>query len=214
MITFKTSADILRALVPEPLIVNSDSLITAFVADFKIIKPEEINYFEAGLFIPTSYEGKKGSYVPVLFLNKTLPITIGREIWGYPKFQADKFVLKFEKEVVYASVMKDGTTFIDATLRLSKEVQPPRIIDAADYALKEIPSVVGKGSFDVKQLTSTVVHLTINEHRFGEEATLQLRSTAAVLLEQIPIFEIVGGFYSPNCSLILDYGEVLYDYLA
>jgi len=212
MITFKTSPDVLQTLVPKPLIVNPDSLITVFVADLNITKPEKISYFEAGIFISTSYNGKEGSYTPVLYLDQSLPITIGREIWGYPKVQADKFVLKVEGDVVHARVVKDGVALIDATLHLT-EVRPPKTLEAVDYVLKLIPSVAGNGAFDVKQLTSTLVQQTIDESRSGE-AVLHLDSTTNDPLGEIPILKVVNGFYASNCSFVLDYGEVLYDYIA
>jgi acetoacetate decarboxylase len=106
-ITFKTSPDVLRALVPEPLVVNADSLVTIYVGALNVVDPKQISYYEAGIMIPVSFGRDKGCFMPVLYLDNVLPITIGWEVFGYPKFQA-QLSMEVEANVVHASVMSGG----------------------------------------------------------------------------------------------------------
>jgi acetoacetate decarboxylase len=196
-ITFKTSPDVLRALVPEPLVVNPDSLMTIYVGMLNSVDPEQISYCEAGLVIPASYGDKKGSYMPILYLDKSLPITIGREVWGFPKFQAD-LCFEVEAGVVHATVAMEGTTLKDATLQ---------------HMLKSIPSAEEGSTYAVKQLTTAVLRGGVDSEVRPGEATLRLGSTASDPLGMISVLEVVSGVYRLGGS-VLDYGEVVHDYLA
>lgn len=211
-ITFMTSPDVLRALVPEPLVVNPDSLMTIYVGTLNIVDPERISYYEAGILIPASYGDNEGSYMPILYLDKALPITIGREVWGFPKFQAD-FGLEVETGVVRASVVKDGTTLIDATLHMGESVPPTASPPASVFLLKSIPSAEGSSTYDVKQLTAAVIRGGMNREVRPGEATLRLGSTASDPLGMISVLEVVSGVYTIG-GFVLDYGEVVHDYLA
>lgn len=212
-ITFKTSPDVLRALVPEPLVVNPDSLMTIYVGMLNSVDPEQISYCEAGLVIPASYGDKKGSYMPILYLDKSLPITIGREVWGFPKFQAD-LCFEVEAGVVHATVAKEGTKLIDATLQHMGEPVPPTASPPVSiFLLKSIPSAEEGSTYAVKQLTTAVLRGGVDSEVRPGEATLRLGSTASDPLGMISVLEVVGGVYRIGGS-VLDYGEVVHDYLA
>jgi acetoacetate decarboxylase len=211
-IKIKTSPDVIRALVPEPLVVNPDSLMTVYIGTLNIVDPERISYYEAGIQIPASYRDNKGSYMPILYLDKALPITIGREVWGFPKFQAD-IGLAVETSVVHASVVKEGTLLIDATLHVGEPVPPTASAPASVFLLKSIPSAKGSSTYDVKQLTTAVIRSSVDSEVLPGEATLYLGSTVSDPLALIPVLEVVSGDYTIG-GFVLDYGEVLHDYLA
>jgi acetoacetate decarboxylase len=211
-ITFKTSPDVLRALVPQPLVVNPDGLMTIYVGALNIVDPEQISYYEAGILISASYGDIEGSYMPVLYLDKALPITIGREVWGFPKFQAD-FGLEVETGVVRASVVKEGTTLIDATLHVGESVPPTASPAASLFLLKSIPSAKGSSTYDVKQLTTAVIRGGMDRKVRPGEATLRLGSTESDPLGMVSVLEVVRGVYTIG-GFVLDYGEVVHNYLA
>jgi acetoacetate decarboxylase len=211
-ITFRTSPDVLRALVPEPLVVSPDSLMTIYVGMLNIVDPEQISYHEAGLVIPASYGDKKGSYMPILYLDKAFPITIGREVWGFPKFPAD-LCFEVEAGVVHATVAKEGTTLIDATLHMGESVPSTTGSPVSLFLLKSIPSAEEGSTYDVKQLTTAVLRGGVASEVRPGEATLRLGSTASDPLGMIPVLEVVRGVYTIG-GFVLDYGEVVHDYLA
>ena len=149
--------------------------------------------------------------MPVLYLDKALTITPGREIWGFPKFQAD-FNFEVKDSVVRARVVTEGVTLIDATLHLGKPIIPNVLPTSSIFLMKSIPSAKGNSTYDVKQLTTAVLRDRKNSEVYPGEATLRLGSTASDPLGMIPVIEIVSGVYTIG-KFVLDFGEVVYDYM-
>jgi len=211
-ITFKTSPDVLRTLVPEPMVVNADNLMTIYIGEFNLADPKQISYYEAGIMIPASYGSDKGCYMPVLYLDKMLPITIGREVFGYPKFQAD-LSMEVKDGVVHACVRSEGTSLIDATLQMGTPIPPRAFSPRSTFLIKAVPSVTGGSMYDVKHLTTSVLRDEQNTDVRPGKATIRLGSTESDPLGRIPVLEIVSGVYYIG-GFALDYGRVVYDYLA
>ena len=114
-ITYRTDADKLRAVVPEPLEIDTP------LVKFEFIRmPDSTgfgDYTEAGQVIPVSFRGRKGGYTHGMFLNDHPPIAAGRELWGFPKKLAQpNYLLKIIPHV-------DGT---------------PRICELVEYSLDDI----------------------------------------------------------------------------
>ena len=210
-IVIKTSPKVLRALVPEPLFVNPDGRLIIYVGELNIVSPCQASYYEAGIMIPASDGHEEGVYMPVLYLDKTLPIVIGREVWGYPKFQAE-LSLREESGVVHARVKSEGTSLIDATLHLGDPIPPTNMSPHTIFLMKMIPSVQEPSAYDVKQLTTAVLRDEVRQEMYPGEGTLKLGSTESDPLGKIPVLEIeacsffTGGF-------VLDYGRVVYNFL-
>jgi acetoacetate decarboxylase len=72
--------------------------------------------------------------------------------------------------------------------------------------------VTGGSAYDVKQLTTAVLRNSVFDQVWPGQATLQLQSTPADPLGEIPILAIVDAVYTIG-GFALDYGEVLFDYL-
>lgn len=119
-VTFQTSQDLINKLVPEPLKTNTDGLICI---DIGIQKFESgFSYYEMTLYIPVEFKGKKGVYAVLLYLSDVTAITVGREIWGFPKHYAD---ISFQKDAkhVTAQIYKDEKLIIEADLNLGKTIE-------------------------------------------------------------------------------------------
>src|SRR5262245_41661708 len=83
IITYRTDAERLRRVVPEPLEVGEPLVKYEFIR-----MPDSTgfgDYTESGQVIPVAYKGKRGSYTHAMFLNDHPPIAGGRELWGFPK---------------------------------------------------------------------------------------------------------------------------------
>src|SRR5258708_32176352 len=97
IITYRTDAQKLRALVPAPLQVDEP------LVKFEFIRmPDSTgfgDYPESGQVIPVSFKGQSGSYVHAMFLDDEAPISGGREIWGFPKKLASP-ELRVEKDTI------------------------------------------------------------------------------------------------------------------
>jgi len=212
-ITFETSPEILQTLVPKPLAVDAGNLMSITIGLQKIIEPMPVSYYEAFISIPVSYADTKGNYLPVLYLDKALPIVGGREIWGFRKVDAEIY-FEAENGRIRAGVEREGTTLIDATVIMGEPITSPQNSSNKPlFNLKLIPSVKKEAPPDVKQLTSMKkTDNKVTELRSGE-AKLVFGSTALSPLGTIPILKIVACAYTES-GFVLDYGEVVYDYLA
>jgi acetoacetate decarboxylase len=209
----RTTPEVLRALVPTPLVANPDDRLSIYVGRYEIIEPLSVSYLEAGIAIPVSYAGQQGAYMPVLFLDQALAITLGRELCGFPKLDAQ---IEFQQEgqTLHARVVRQGITLIEASFTLGT-VQPvdPTASTASNFFLvKIVPSVRAQMPPDVWQLNRIPTQGITYESRAGE-GTLHLGSTPLEPLAAIPMLEIVESGYSRGCS-VFECGEVLYDYLA
>jgi acetoacetate decarboxylase len=88
VITYRTDADALQEVVPEPLEVTGDTVTYEFIR-----MPDSTgfgDYTETGQVIPVRFRGadgtvQQGGYVHAMYLDDNSPIAGGREIWGFPK---------------------------------------------------------------------------------------------------------------------------------
>ncbi len=100
-LTYRTTMEALRAVVPEPLEVTEP------LVKFEFIRmPDSTgfgDYTESGQVIPVTYKGQKGGYVHAMYLNDDAPIAGGREIWGFPKKLAEP-ALRIEKDTLVGTL--------------------------------------------------------------------------------------------------------------
>ena len=210
-IFFKTDPKIIRLLVPEPLTPAPNSNIHLYFAKCKGTNQTiELDYYEVAFLIPVSFNDKNGSYISLMYLDKTPGILAGREIYGFNKVGAD---IRFEgddKNMV-VTVSQSDTVIIKASFVLGD----PFVLPTQEMAyinLKYIPSVIKDAPPDVKQLTYTKTENSkMTQSRMGS-ATLEFHSSKYNPLDKIPILGITGAVYT-KFSLTLPHGEVLYDYL-
>jgi acetoacetate decarboxylase len=212
-VDFRTSPEVLRALVPEPLVPNGASELSAAIVHHHIVAPVPLSYYEAYLVIPVSHEGAAGQYIPVLYLDEAAAITGGREIWGFSKFGAEIQIVE-EAGEVRASVRQGDVTLMHISVRLGDPLaRIPERPNVPIFNVKLIPSVEKGAPPDVLQLTATTPgDPQITELRPGV-GMLEFGSTPTDPLGSIPVLEILGAACSEG-GFILDYGEVVYDYLA
>lgn len=213
VVAFRTSPEVLRALVPEPLVPNAAGELSAAIAHHQIVAPMPLSYYEAFLVIPVSHEGAAGQYIPVLYLDDAGAITGGREIWGFSKFDAQIRIVE-EVGEVHASVERGGVTLIDVSVRPGDPLLPiPETPNPPIFNVKLIPSVEKGALPDVLQLTATTLgNRTVTDLRPGV-GTLAFGSTPEDPLGSIPVLEILRAACY-EYGFTLDYGEVVHDYLA
>ena len=208
-ITFKTTPEVLRDLVPKPLVPNPQNLMvlinsSLFASDFG-------QYNEMILAAPVGFEGKPGNYCIYLMLDHDGPIAGGREIWGFPK-KLGQIKMEDKDGVLITTVERAGIMLVRAAMHLSQLVKPEAAIPTF-FNLKLIPSVKKDAPPDVMRLTSTTLE-NVNVHRvyYTNKATLEFGTSPVDPFHKIPIKEVVGGRYT-NWDFTLTYGEVIYDYL-
>ncbi|HUV26817.1 MAG TPA: acetoacetate decarboxylase family protein [Anaerolineales bacterium] len=211
-ILFKTTPETLQALVPAPLVPNPDSVLFIYIAQFNVETPTRFSYLEMGLGAPASFSETVGQYAVYLYLDKVGAIVPGREIYGWPKKDAEIFFTE-QNNVISAQVVRDDVVLVDARLHLLERVDPiPPQPVAPWFNLKLIPCVKNSAPPDVMQLTSTLIESDMKELITGS-ATLKLGSSVSDPLGDIRILEILEGRYTVD-DISLGYGDVIYDYLT
>ena len=211
-ILFKTTPETLQALLPAQLVPNPDSVIFIYFAQFNVVTPTRFRYLEMGIGVPASFSDTAGQYAVYLYLDQAGAIVPGREIYGWPKKDAEISFTE-DKDGIVARVVRDGVVLADATLHSLKRVDPiPQQPGAPWFNLKLIPSVKKNAPPDVMQLTSTLIESEMKEMCTGL-ATLKLSSSVSDPLGDIPILGVLEGRFTVD-DITLDYGDVIYDYLT
>ena len=212
-VTFRTSPELLRAMVPEPLVPAETNEVSVSIVHHHIVAPMPLSYYEAFLLIPVSHQGSPGQYIPVLYLDDAAAIIGGREIWGFSKFGGEIRMVE-EGGEVRATVQQAGVTLIEVSVHpgdpLAAIPEPPNL---PIFNVKIIPSVEEGAPPEVKQLTATTMgNPKIAELRPGA-GTLSFGSTPVAPLGSIPVLEILGASWY-KYGFTLDYGTIVHDYLA
>lgn len=131
---------------------------------------------------------------------------------GVPEVNHLPLLLSDDGGKIAVSVERRGTTLVKATLQRTEKVDPiPSRPPTFRYNLKFIPSVKKGAPPDVAQLTSTVIDYKARELYKGI-GTLELGTSSIDPLGKIPVLQIMGGEYVVMDG-VLNYGDVLYDYL-
>ncbi len=213
MFTLKvvTDPDYLRALVPEPLVVNAENILAIYVGMLHVTEPTQISYGEAGIMIPVTLGARSGTFMPVLYLDEVELLTSGREFWGFPKFRGE-IAFSRDDDGVEARVTDAGVDIIHMQMGFERHGEPIPVYDREHFLLKSIPSVDGKGH-DVRQINTCRVRNDQRKEIWEGKADLTLGSTIKNPLGDIPVKEIVTSVYTVG-DIILDRGEVIHDYLA
>jgi acetoacetate decarboxylase len=213
MFTLKVETDpaYLRALVPEPMVVNDENILAIYVGMLHVTEPTQITYGEAGIMVPVRLGERSGTYMPVLYLDEVELLTSGREVWGFPKFRGE---ISFSRDGngVEARVTDAGVDIIQMQMEFERQGEPIPVYDREHFLLKSIPSVDGQG-YDVRQINTCRVR---NDHRKEiqeGQAELTLASTPKNPLADIPVKKVVSSVYTVG-DILLDRGEVIHDYLA
>jgi acetoacetate decarboxylase len=214
-VVFRTTPEVLQELVPKPLLPNPYNLMFAYIGRLNIEKTASgsYEYLEAGIGVPAAFSKNPGNYAVCLYLNKALPIVGGREVWGWPKKDAEITFTETDGKI-NARVERFGTVLLSLSARLEKKVDPiPSQPEMPWYLLKIIPSVRKNAPPDVWQLVSTQNIGTKTKELWNCTATFEMGTGPQDALGNIRVSEIVSAQFSVG-DFAMDYGEVLYDFLA
>jgi acetoacetate decarboxylase len=208
-IVFSTTKDALLELVPSPLIPNPQNLAYIYIGILNV--PERGIYKEAGIGIPAFFGEQIGNYLLYLYLDEAFAIVPGREIWGWPKKDAQ---IEFTEQngAYHASVHRAGTTIVDLSLDNLEAITPiPDSPNTPNFNLKIIPSVRKNHPPDVLQLTTSTV-ISRKKTLYRGNANLEFNSSPDDPLGNLPILDILSGEQSIE-DMSMDCGDVLIDYL-
>jgi len=217
VIIFKSTPDIVRELVPEPLLPNPDNLVFIYIGSLNFENPPfgRFNYLEAGIGVPAFFSKTKtlGNYAVCLYLNKALPIVPGREIWGWPKKDAEITFTEKDGEIS-GRVERFGTVLLKVSGTRQKKLEPGAGQPQMPWLLQKIiPSARKNAPPEVWQLISSVNVDNLTKEFWDCTAKLEFATGPQDPLGNIKILEIVSAQFSVG-DFAMDYGEVVHDYLA
>ena len=214
LISYRTDAEKLRAVVPEPLQIDPANPIVKY--EFMRM-PDSTgfgDYTETGQVIPVTYKGQKGGYSHSMYLNDEAPIAGGRELWGFPKKLASP-CLKVETDTLVGTLDYGSVRVATATMGYKHKELNLAPIKAAlaepNFLLKIIPHV--DGTPRICELVRYHLEDVDLKWAFSGPAGLTLASHAMAPVADLPVLDIVTAVHF-KADLTLGLGNVVHDYLT
>jgi acetoacetate decarboxylase len=211
IITYRTDPEKLRALVPEPLVVEDP------VVKYEFIRmPDSTgfgDYTETGQVIPVSYRGRKGGYSLCMFLNDEGPIAGGRELWGFPKKLAD-VSLKTEIDMLVGTLNYGPVRVVTGTMGYKHKNADHAAIAASlaapNFLLKIIPHV--DGTARICELVEYYLEDVTVKGAWTGPGALSVMPHALAPIAELPVIEVMSSVHI-LADLTLGLGKVIHDYL-
>lgn len=211
IITYRTDADKLRAVVPDPLEFKEP------LVKFEFIRmPDSTgfgDYTESGQVIPVSFEGRKGGYTHCMFLNDHPPIAGGRELWGFPKKLASP-ILRAEIDTLVGTLDYGPVRVATATMGYKHRQADLAAIEASlaapNFLLKIMPHV--DGSPRVCEIVEYHLGDVVLKGAWTGPAALSLQPHALAPVADLPVLEVLSAVHI-LADLTLGLGKVVHDYL-
>ena len=222
VITYETDPEVLRAVIPEPLIPENNTV------SYEYMKMPDSSgfgdYSESGVVIPCTLNGEKVNFTLMMYLNDEPPTTGGREIWGFPK-KFGQPELQVKRDTLVGTLRYDGDLVSMGTMTYKHEnlLTDPKHKPAENMMsveerlgkkqvnLKLIPSVTG-GKPDVCQLISYQMNEISVKGAWAGQARLHLVPHVNAPVADLPVRKVLGGAHF-IADITLPYGTVEYDYL-
>lgn len=165
---------------------------------------------EAAIYVQAKYKEYVGTYEPFLYVSTEIPLTAGREIWGYCKKIAN-ISLRFEQEQVRGEVERVGTKIMKCLCIREVPAKLEELPLGPVFSLKVIPGAA-EDEPPLRQLVFTEGKITAKEGMFfkGKGSVDYERSEIdpTYLLEPK---RVIAGYYG-ILDLVLPYGKIVYRY--
>jgi acetoacetate decarboxylase len=210
LVVYETDIEAVRRLIPDPLEARSKFVIT-WVSEFELGTTQGA-FKEMAIYVQVKYKDYEGDYEPFLYVNSPLPLTAGREIWGFQKKLAD-ISLVHEQESTIGKV-----TRLDHQI-LKTLVVPEYVASMSEvpwsrdgvFSLKYIPSAEERGT-PLRELVLTQGEFTAQEGKFfGGRGSVSFERSEIDPTYLLQPKAIIGGFFGRG-DLFLPFGKVVHDY--
>lgn len=212
IVTYRTNADKLRTLVPEPLQIEQPLVKYEFIR-----MPDSTgfgDYTECGQVIPVTFGGRKGNYTHCMFLNDHPPIAGGRELWGFPKKLASP-TLRPEIDTLVGTLDYGDVRVATSTMGYKHRALDTDIVRSAlaapNFLLKIIPHV--DGTPRICELVEFYLTDIDVKGAWTGPGALSLMPHALAPVAELPVLEIISAQHI-LADLTLGLGAVVHDYLA
>lgn len=210
LIVYETDIANVARVIPEPLEPRTNTVIT-WVSEFELGTTQGA-FAEFAVYVQVKYQDYEADYEPFLYVNTHLPLTGGREIWGFQKKMAD-IALRHEHEAVIGRVDRLDHSIFKGLVVPEYEADMSEIPWSPDgvFSLKYIPAAEEKGD-SLRELVLTPGEFTAQDGRFfgGRASVVHERSNIDPTFVLEPE-NVLGGFFGQG-DLYLPFGKVVHDY--
>ncbi|MFC4081927.1 acetoacetate decarboxylase [Amycolatopsis samaneae] len=210
-IVYRTDAEALRAVVPEPLEIEEP------LVRFEVMKMGDVSgygpYTESGQAIPVTFDGERGEYLHAMYLDNFPATASGREISAYPK-TAGAPNLYVDNGALVGTLDYGSLRVATATMGYKHyeldEHEAEAQITVPTFMLKKIPGY--DGSPRVAELVRTEITDVVVKGAWTGPARLQLFEHVLAPLADLPVREIVSASHLLT-DLTLAPVKPVHDYL-
>ncbi|MBI0293432.1 acetoacetate decarboxylase [Streptomyces sp. PRKS01-29] len=211
-IVYRTDADALRAVVPEPLEIGEP------LVRFEVMRMGDVTgygpYTEAGQAIQVHHDGERGEYLHAMYLDNLPAIAAGREAGAYPKTAGQPGLYVDHGALV--GVLDRGTLRVaTATMGYKHHEMDPedaaRQITVPSYLLQLTPGF--DGTPQAVRLVRTQITDVEVKGAWSGPARLQLFEHVLAPLADLPVREVISASHIIT-DLTLAPATPVHDYLA
>jgi acetoacetate decarboxylase len=210
-ILYRTDADAMRRIVPEPLEVG-DPLVR-----FEVMRMPDVTglgcFTESGQVLQVSYQGEAADYLHAMYVDSLASIASGREISAFPK-KAGTPQLYVDSDTLVGTLDYGSLRVATATMgykhRPMSEDDARAEIGRPTFGLKMLPGYDRRPRV-LELARSQITDMTVKGAWSGP-ARLQLFEHALAPLADLPVREIVSASHI-LVDLTLGRAECVFDYL-
>ena len=211
-ITYRTDADALRKVVPEPLVVTEP------LVRFEVMRMPDVtglgSFLECGQVIRVEHEGEPADYLHCMYVDSLASIASGREISAFPK-KLGAPAMFVEAETLVGTLDYGSLRVATATMGYKhhelSEAEARAEIGAPTYGLKLLPGY-DRTPRICELVRSQITTMTIKGAWRGP-ARLQLFEHVNAPLADLPVREVVDATHL-LVDLVLGRPTLVHDYLA
>lgn len=210
MVVYETDIENIKKVIPDPLEPRTNKVIT-WISEFELGTTQGA-FKESAIYVQVKYKDFEGDYEPFLYVNSSLPLTAGREIWGYQKKMAD-ISLTLDQEAVVGKVTRLDHQIVKCTTISEYVADMNEIPWSRDgvFSLKYIPSAE-EGGEPLRELVLTEGKFTAHEGKFfGGRASVIFERTEIDPTYLLEPKKILGGYFGEG-ELYLPFGKVVHNY--
>lgn len=210
-IIYRTDADALRAVVPEPLELDEP------LVRFEVMKMRDVTsfgpYVEAGQAIPVRFGNERGEYLHAMYLNNFAATAAGREVSAYPKVMGEP-ALFIDHSALVGTLDYGSLRIANATMGYKHcpldLAEAKAQVAVPTYMLRIIP---GPGQPRVCELVRTQITDVAVKEAYTGPARLQLFEHILAPLADLPVREVVSASHLVT-DLTLNTAVAVHDYLT
>lgn len=212
-LTWRTDAEAIAALLPEPLGATGDWVMAHVyrMNDTDWLGP----YHEVNVMVGARLGAEVGSYSPYLFLSSDVGVAHGREVHGQPKKLGEPR-LEARGDLVVGTLARNGIDVLTGTMPYKQARGDIAELSAifpfaTNINLKAVDHIDGTPA--IRQLTSRAL-ADVKVHECWRGAcTVELRPNAQAPVHRLPVREMGWGFHW-RADFTLVPGRVIHDYLT